>query len=101
MSMLSSPSCFRHRGLICFNALKGAIEQGGDMKISSVTCPNCRACYEVAESMTAPGYPGQSNCTVCGTFLTAWKEPRLRAFRLIVPPEHKYPRVPSPPPSYV
>jgi len=66
------------------------------MKISNLSCPSCRAAYEVAESISATGYPGRAECAICGAFLTAWQEPKLRVFRLVVPPEHKYPRVPPP-----
>lgn len=69
------------------------------MKITSMTCPNCRASYEVAESLSAAGVPVHAECGVCGAFLADYREPRLRAFRLIVPPEHKYPRVQPPPPA--
>ena len=69
------------------------------MKISSMSCPNCHAVYEVAESTSATGCPGRAQCGLCGAFMTSWQEPKLRAFRLTVPPEHKYPRVPSPPPA--
>ncbi|MFC5322948.1 MJ0042-type zinc finger domain-containing protein [Bradyrhizobium oligotrophicum] len=67
------------------------------MKISSMTCPHCRAAYEIAESTSAVGAAGRFDCGVCGTPLAVWDEPKLRAFRLEVPPEHKYPRVPTPP----
>jgi predicted Zn finger-like uncharacterized protein len=66
------------------------------MKISSVTCPHCRAAYEVAESVSAKGNPGHVDCAICGNMLAAWDDAKLRAFRLVVPPEHKYPRVPTP-----
>ncbi|CCE02754.1 hypothetical protein SSBR45G_73310 [Bradyrhizobium sp. SSBR45G] len=68
------------------------------MKISSLTCPHCHAAYEIAESTSAVGAPGRADCGICGTPLAAWSEPKLRAFRLVVPPEHKYPRVPAPAP---
>ena len=69
------------------------------MKISSITCHNCGASYEVAESLSAPGRPGRAECNICGAFLADWREPRLRAFRLVVAPENKYPRVPPSPPA--
>ncbi|TMJ54603.1 MAG: hypothetical protein E6G85_04760 [Alphaproteobacteria bacterium] len=68
------------------------------MKISDTTCPSCQAAYEVAESISAKGSPGRAHCTVCGELLASWQEPRLRAYRLILPPEHKYSNVPVPPP---
>ena len=82
--------------LICFKTHDRDVCQCEPMKISSVTCPHCHAAYEIAESTSALGSPGQADCGVCGTLLVAWEEPSLRAFRLVVPPEHKYPRVPTP-----
>ncbi|MGB6400239.1 MAG: zinc-ribbon domain-containing protein [Bradyrhizobium sp.] len=67
------------------------------MKMSDVTCPSCAASYELAESMSAKGNPGRATCSVCGGVLASWPEPRLRAYRLVLPPEHKYPSVPVPP----
>jgi RecJ-like exonuclease len=73
--------------------LRASVAMINVMKISSITCPNCRAAYEVAESTSATGCPGRAVCAICGEFLTSWQEPKLRVFRLTVPPEHKYPRV--------
>jgi predicted Zn finger-like uncharacterized protein len=71
------------------------------MKISDLTCPSCAASYEVAESMSAKGSPGQVRCTICGAVLASWQDPKLRAYRLILAPEHKYSSVPVPPsPGY-
>lgn len=67
------------------------------MKITSITCPHCHASYDVAESVSAAGQPGHADCGICGTQLSSWHEPRLKAFRLVLPPEHKYPKVPAPP----
>jgi hypothetical protein len=67
------------------------------MRISDVACPSCPASYEVAESISAKGNPGQARCAVCGDLLASWQEPKLRAYRLVLPPEHKYPRIPVPP----
>jgi uncharacterized Zn finger protein len=68
------------------------------MKISDIACPSCRASYQVAESISVKGSPGRAQCTVCGELLASWQEPKLKAFRLILPPEHKYSTVPVPPP---
>jgi hypothetical protein len=68
------------------------------MKISSLTCPHCQAAYEVAESTSLVGAPGRTDCGICGTPLAVWNEPKLLAFRLVVPHEHKYPRVSVPAP---
>jgi hypothetical protein len=67
------------------------------MKISDFTCPFGGSSYEVAESMSVGGSPGRVECTVCGHFMESWQEPRLRAYRLVLSPELKYPRVPAPP----
>jgi len=67
------------------------------MKISDVTCASCASVYQVAESLSAEGSPGRAECTVCGSFLESWQEPRLRAYRLVLSPELKYPRIPAPP----
>jgi uncharacterized Zn finger protein len=67
------------------------------MKISDFTCPSCSASYEVAESLSAEGSPGRAECTVCGALLESWQEPKIKAYRLVLSPEFKYPRVPTPP----
>jgi ribosomal protein S27E len=67
------------------------------MKISDVTCPQCEASYLVAESVSANGSPGDEICTICGTTLANWSDGKLRAFRLMMSPARKYPRVPAPP----
>jgi len=70
------------------------------MKMFTITCPNCQAVYEVAESTSAAGCPGRAVCAICDAFMTSWQEPKLRAFRLVSQqPEDKYPRVPTPPPA--
>jgi uncharacterized Zn finger protein len=67
------------------------------MKISDFTCPACGSSYEVAESVSAQGSPGRAECVVCGTLLESWQEPKMKAYRLVLAPEHKYPRIPAPP----
>jgi predicted Zn finger-like uncharacterized protein len=67
------------------------------MKISDFNCPFCASSYEVAESQSATGSPGRVQCTVCGKVLDSWQQPRLKAYRLVLAPEHKYPRIPTPP----
>jgi uncharacterized Zn finger protein len=67
------------------------------MKMSDVTCPSCLAAYEVAESVSMKGSPGRAQCTICGELLASWEEPKLRAYRLILPSEHKYSSVRVPP----
>jgi hypothetical protein len=68
------------------------------MKISDVSCPSCAASYEVAESISKTGTPGRARCSICGGMLASWQEPKLRVYRLVMPPEHKYSNVPVPPP---
>jgi uncharacterized Zn finger protein len=67
------------------------------MKISDLTCPSCASAYEVAESMSAEGSPGRIECSVCGALLDSWQAPRLRAYRLVLPPERKYRNIVAPP----
>jgi uncharacterized Zn finger protein len=67
------------------------------MKISDFSCPSCAASYQMAESISAEGSPGRAECSVCGAVLAAWQEPKLRAYRLVLSPELKYPRIPAPP----
>jgi len=67
------------------------------MKISDLCCQSCLSVYQVAESLSAAGGPGQVECAVCGKLLEVWQEPRLRAYRLVMPLEHKYGSVPAPP----
>ena len=67
------------------------------MKISDFTCSSCASSYEVAESMSAEGSPGRAECVVCGALLEAWQEPRMKAYRLVLAPKHKYPQIPVPP----
>jgi hypothetical protein len=75
----------------------GEIDHVAAMKISGITCPSCLASYEVAESTSAEGSPGSARCRVCGGLLASWQEPKLRAYRLILRPEHIYSNVPVPP----
>ena len=67
------------------------------MRISDVTCTSCTSVYQVAESLSAQGSPGRAECTVCGNFLESWQEPKLRAYRLVMPLKHKYKPIPAPP----
>jgi len=67
------------------------------MKISEVVCPSCGSSYLVAESISATASPGHADCSICGELLASWQEPRMRAYRLEVPPELKYPSVEAPP----
>ncbi len=70
------------------------------MKISDFTCASCGSAYQVAESMSVVGSPGRAECSVCGALLEAWQQPRMKAYRLVLAPEHKYPRIAPPPPFY-
>jgi len=83
--------------LIAFDEPVGKIDHVAAMKISDITCPSCLASYEVAESTSAEGSPGSAQCRICGGLLASWQEPKLRAYRLILQPEHKYSNVPVPP----
>ena len=67
------------------------------MKMSDLTCPSCSASYEVAESISAKGNPGHAQCAICGAMLASWQDSKLRAYRLVLAPEHKYSSVPVPP----
>jgi hypothetical protein len=51
----------------------------------------------MAEAVSMQGKPGQENCAVCGAMLALWKEPSLRAFRLVMPNERRYASIPAPP----
>ncbi|HEY0852069.1 MAG TPA: hypothetical protein VGD96_19310 [Bradyrhizobium sp.] len=51
----------------------------------------------MAEAVSVQGNPGQEHCTVCGVVLAQWHEPKLRAFRLVMPAERRYARIPVPP----
>jgi len=83
--------------LISFNRFAAESITLVPMKISDTTCPSCLAAYEVAESLSVKGSPGRAQCSICGTLLASWQEPKLRAYRLILSPEHKYSSVPVPP----
>jgi uncharacterized Zn finger protein len=67
------------------------------MKITGINCSACGASYEMAEAVSMQGKPGQENCNVCGAMLAQWKEPSLRAFRLVMPNERRYESIPAPP----
>jgi hypothetical protein len=58
----------------------------------------------MAESMSVEGSPGRVECSVCGGSLDSWQAPKLRAYRLVLPPERKYRHIvapPSPLPAFV
>jgi hypothetical protein len=67
------------------------------MRLYDLTCPVCNSVYRVAESERAVGSPGIQKCATCGTVLASWSDRKLKAFRLEMSPEHRYPRVPIPP----
>jgi hypothetical protein len=67
------------------------------MRILDVTCASCTSVYQVAESVSVKGSPGRAECTVCGNVLESWREPRLRAYRLVMPLKDKYKPVAAPP----
>jgi uncharacterized Zn finger protein len=67
------------------------------MKITNMTCSSCGAAYEMAEAVSVQGSPGEEKCALCGAVLAQWKEPSLRAFRLVMAAEHRYARIPAPP----
>ena len=67
------------------------------MRLYCITCSACGAIYKVAELETAVGSPGVKNCSACGAMLASWSDRKLKAFRLDMPPKHRYPRVPLPP----
>jgi hypothetical protein len=88
--------------LIFSNGPAGEKNHAGLMRISDTACPCCLACYEVAEAVTMAGHPGEVRCTLCGAVLASWREPRLRAYRLVMPLEHKYWRsLDAPPPPHI
>jgi len=70
------------------------------MKISDITCPACQASYEVAESISVRGNPGRAKCAVCGALIESWEEPKLRAYRLVLPPTTDYPLAAPPSPAH-
>jgi hypothetical protein len=47
--------------------------------------------------MSAEGSPGRAECTICGQLLESWQEPKIKAYRLVLSPEYKYPHIPAPP----
>ena len=61
------------------------------MKISDFKCRTCGSCYLMAESSTGRGRPGLETCSVCGDIMAEWKEPRLKAFKLVMAPTATYP----------
>jgi hypothetical protein len=69
------------------------------MRISNVTRLFCWASYEAAEATSVLGWPGEARCVICGALLDRWQEPKLKAFRLVIAAQHRYPTV-SVPPSF-
>jgi len=67
------------------------------MRISNVTCLSCGASYEAAEATSVLGWPGEARCVTCSALLDRWHEPKLKAFRLVIAAQHRYPTVPTPP----
>ena len=61
------------------------------MKIVDITCQECGASYQMAESTTAKGRAGEQACTMCGGILAEWPAGGLKVFRLVVPVHHKDP----------
>ena len=61
------------------------------MRLYDITCSACGSVYRVAESENAVGSPGLQNCSVCGAVLASWSDRKLKAFRLEMPPELRYP----------
>jgi hypothetical protein len=41
--------------------------------------------------------PTRTECVVCDGLLESWQEPKMKAYRLVLAPEHKYPHIPAPP----
>jgi hypothetical protein len=100
-SSRSAESRLSCSALIWFNARQHELAHVTHMKISDFTCISCGSSYQVAEAISVPGRPGQAECGVCGALLESWQEPKMKAYRLVLAPEHKYPRVAVPPsPSY-
>ena len=64
------------------------------MRISDVTCLKCGSLYLMAESVSVRASLGREDCAVCGNTLATWSDRRRKSFRLVLSPEHKYPRVP-------
>jgi len=67
------------------------------MKISDVTCSSCSSTYEVAESTSLFGTSDRVECKVCGSVLAVWQDRKLRAYRFVLEPQHKYRSVAAPP----
>jgi hypothetical protein len=67
------------------------------MRMYEITCSACGASFDVAESETVVGSPGQKNCSACGNVLTSWGDRKLKAFRLVMSPKHRYALVPGRP----
>jgi ribosomal protein S27E len=67
------------------------------MKISDINCKKCGTSYQVAESTTVSGSSSEAACAICGDTLAKWDDGKLKAFRIVIAPDHKYARVPVPP----
>jgi hypothetical protein len=67
------------------------------MRISDFSCHSCASVYQVAESSSAEGSPGQAECAVCGKLLESWEKPQLKAYRLVIPLEQKFKFIAVPP----
>jgi len=67
------------------------------MKISDITCRDCGASYQMAESTSVSGPSGHHSCAICGSKLAEWDDGTLKAVRLMMSPQHRYGRVPVPP----
>jgi uncharacterized Zn finger protein len=56
------------------------------MRITDISCEECGASYEIAESATVSGSAGRADCGACGTLLAKWSDGQLKAFRMVVQP---------------
>jgi hypothetical protein len=60
------------------------------MRIFELTCGDCGAAYNVAESATIEGSASDLSCKVCGGSLAHLEGSRFRVCRLEVSAEHPY-----------
>ena len=60
------------------------------MRIFELTCGDCGAAYNVAESATIAGSASDLSCKVCGSDLAHLESGHLRVCRLVVFAEHPY-----------
>jgi len=51
----------------------------------------------LAGSTSANRTFGDASCTVCGGLPGSWHEPKLRVYRLILPPQRKFRSIPLSP----